>query len=167
MNARIGRVAPALLAAVVGAAVAACGASTTGSLANAERSTAESAPTPPTAIVEVAERSTATPGTVYAVTYDQTSARWSASPGIGRAKVWRAKDARCASDEIPNGYWIVARAADGSPELVAASHTALPAGHAERLALKVCGDGGPEAVHAPQAVIELLADNAGVVYVDD
>ena len=111
--------------------------------------------------------STLTPGSRYAVTYRQQLAKWQVSQGLGRAKTWRAENASCATSAIPNGFWIVTRDAAGGPELLAPSHTELPAGFPERVALRTCGDGDLHAVHAPKAVIDLLASNAGVVYVDD
>jgi hypothetical protein len=163
---------PRALAALAGALVAAvllsgCGASSPGTFSTAD-SDIEPRPIPVAKLdAPDAVPSTLTPGTQYAVTYRQHLAKWQVSQGLGRAKVWRAEDPSCATGALPNGFWIVTRGADGSPELLAPSHTELPEGFPERVALKTCGDGDLHAVHAPQAVIDLLASNAGLVYVDD
>lgn len=152
------------------ALLAGCGASAPGTFESADLP--ERAPVAATAALAGIDAtdavpSTLTPGTRYAVTYRQQLAKWQVSQGLGRAKVWRAEDPSCATAALPNGFWIVTRNADGATELLAPSHTELPAGFPERVALTTCGDGDLHAVHAPQAVIDLLASDAGLVYVDD
>ena len=166
---------PRAIAALAGALFAAallagCGASSPGTFAHVDSADTDAARAPRAAVIDAQDAvpSTLTPGTQYAVTYRQQLAKWQVSRGSGgRAKVWRAEDPSCATAALPNGFWIVTRGADGSTELLAPSHTPLPAGFPERVALTTCGEGDLHAVHAPQAVIDLLASNAGLVYVDD
>jgi hypothetical protein len=74
-----------------------------------------------------------------------------------------------AQPSIPTGVWYVARNADGQPELLAPSTTALPRDYPERVALVACGtaSGGTPAVALPQAVIDMLATSTGAVYVGE
>jgi len=59
--------------------------------------------------------------------------------------------------------------ADGSgrPELLAPSVTRLPAGYAERVQLRACGEAGDgrPAIELPQVLIDVLAERTGAIYV--
>lgn len=107
-------------------------------------------------------------GSQYTAVWEQARQSWRLVPAEGAPIVVSAQiGTGCASQPAPKGLWLVTRDAEGRPELLAPSSTALPAGHGGVLALKACGQAGPEeaAVTAPQALIDWLVQSAGAVMV--
>ncbi len=107
-------------------------------------------------------------GSQYTATLDQTTRNWRLLPLDGQDVVIANPDVWCRADAaIPSGVWVVTRDAEGGIELTAPSVTALPAGHTGVVALHPCGrhEDDDDALHAPQLLIDLLATNAGGVYV--
>lgn len=108
-------------------------------------------------------------GGQYRAALNQSTRYWTLMPPDGQDLVVGNPDLYCRADApLPQGIWLVARDAEGAVELRAPSHTALPPGYPERVALKSCADRSPgTALHAPQALIDWLAANTGAVYVHD
>jgi hypothetical protein len=107
-------------------------------------------------------------GSQYTATLDQGTRNWRLLPLDGQDVVIANPDVWCRADAaVPKGVWLVSRDAQGGIELIAPSVTALPKGHSGRVALLPCGsdEESVNALHAPQMLIDLLATNAGAVYV--
>lgn len=106
------------------------------------------------------------PGSHYTAVFTQHNGRWRLLPADGQD--FEIDTLTCpSSPPIPAGIWLLTRDAQGRPELLAPSSTALPAGSTDRIALRPCdaaGDG--DALAAPQALIDLLAANTGAIYVE-
>jgi hypothetical protein len=101
----------------------------------------------------------------YTAVLHQRSGLWQLQPADGQDLDVRAL--ACPTDStLPNGLWLLVRDDQGRPELIAPSSTPLPAGSPDRVALRPCDEDGT-GLAAPQALIDLLAANAGAVYVDD
>lgn len=100
----------------------------------------------------------------------QATRHWRLMPIDGQDLVVTNPDIYCRADAtMPGGLWLVARDPSGGMELRAPSDTALPDGHAGRIALVSCGtevaDG--DALHAPQALLDWLAAHNGAVWIGD
>lgn len=109
-------------------------------------------------------------GSQYTAVLQHGLQRWTLSPQTGPDLEIRSI-APCPHQTVPGkGLWLIARAADGSLELVAPSATLLPAGHSGRVALRSCESAGEPgelpAYGVPGQVLELLAANSGAVLVD-
>jgi len=106
----------------------------------------------------------------YTATLKQHSHRWQLQPLRGdEVEVSdHAKD--CGSRQpIPNGLWIVSQDAEGKPQLVAPSVTALPAGFPQHVALRACGEkaDGDVALYVPAVALNWINANVGSVLIDD
>ncbi len=109
-------------------------------------------------------------GGQYTARLHQDTRSWRLLPVDGQDLVITNPDIYCRSSAAaPVGLWLLARDPAGGIELRAPSDTALPAGHAGRIALLPCG--APPvpgaALHAPQALIDWLAANNGAVLIGD
>ena len=106
------------------------------------------------------------PGGQYTATLDQTQNVWRFLPMNGQDLLIDA--GTCSTGAMaPAGVWLLLRDASGRPELVAPSATHLPAGSPHRIALRACDQASGRELAVPQAVLDLLADNTGAVYVGD
>ena len=68
----------------------------------------------------------------------------------------------------PRGLWLLTRDAQGLPQLVALSSTALPAGHPGHIRLVDCGQpiaANESALALPAGLIAWLQQNSGSIYV--
>ena len=108
-------------------------------------------------------------GGQYSATLDQRSRNWRLLPLDGQDLIVANPDIYCRADAaIPGGIWIVATNPAGGVELRATSQVDLPSGYPAQISLSACGDAGESiALHAPQALIDLLAGSTGAVYVHD
>jgi hypothetical protein len=100
----------------------------------------------------------------------QATRHWRLMPIDGQDLVVTNPDIYCRADAaMPGGLWLVARDPRGGMELRAPSDTALPDGHAGRIALLPCGADAAEgaALHAPQALLDWLAAHNGAVWIGD
>lgn len=108
--------------------------------------------------------------TQYTAVWRQTADRWQWLPLDGR-DLDVATEAHCAdAAAVPPGLWLLARDDEGRLELLAPSVTPLPPGHADRVALRRgCDADGADAsaLALPQTVFDWLANNVGVVRIDD
>jgi hypothetical protein len=107
-----------------------------------------------------------TAGSQYSAKLEQTSGRWQLSP-IDTAD--REVVNACPQQiYLPQGIWLLNRNRHGNLELQAPSGTALPPGHKGRVQLLSCEAAGaqPNALRAPSALIEWLAEHTGAVMVD-
>ena len=103
-------------------------------------------------------------GGQYTATLDQTRNQWRLQPADGQDIT--IDTGRCATGAmVPAGLWLLVTDGRGRVELVAPSVTRLPAGRADRIALRPCdkAQGGELAV--PQVLLDLLTNNTGAVYV--
>jgi hypothetical protein len=109
------------------------------------------------------------PAGQYRAELNQTTRNWTLMPVDGQDLVVSNPDVFCRADPaVPKGLWFVGRGANGDIELVASSQTTLPLGYPERIALRNCDEKSPgTAIHAPRALVDWLAVNAGAVYVND
>lgn len=106
-------------------------------------------------------------GRDYTAAFSQRDGRWRLLPADGQ-DVEISPLACPASAPIPTGIWLLTRDAQGRPELLAPSATALPPGGSERVALRPCDQADAGAgLAVPQAVIDLLAANTGSIYVGE
>ena len=108
-------------------------------------------------------------GSQYSAVLDQQTRHWRLLPLDGQDLILANPDVYCRADAaIPNGVWLVATDPAGGIELRATSCVSLPAGYPAQVALRACGDAGDAtALHAPRALIDMLAGNTGAVYVHD
>ena len=105
-------------------------------------------------------------GGQYTAVLDNSNAQWRLLPGDGQDFAIQL-DKNCASTtSVPAGLWLLTRDADGKPELLAPSQTALPAGHSGHIPVVACGDEQAKGVALPASLIEWLSDNTGAVYVE-
>jgi hypothetical protein len=104
-------------------------------------------------------------GSQYTAVLDQASQHWQLLPASGQ--VLDISSTACKTGApIADGVWLLVLDADGHPSLLAPSTTALPAGASDRVALRACDESTDDAaVYAPQELIDLLAANAGAIYV--
>jgi hypothetical protein len=108
-------------------------------------------------------------GSQYSAVLDQQTRHWRLLPLDGQDLILANPDVYCRADAaIPAGLWLVATDPAGGLELRATSGVSLPAGYPAQVALRACGEAGDAtALHAPRALIEMLAVNTGAVYVHD
>ena len=106
----------------------------------------------------------------YTATLKQHSHRWQLQPLRG-AEVEVSDHAKdCGSSKpIPNGLWFVSQDAEGKPQLVAPSVTALPAGFPQHVAMRACGDKADDdvALYVPAVALNWINANVGSVLIDD
>ena len=109
-------------------------------------------------------------GGQYTAVLNQRTQSWRLLPADGIDLAVNAAETGCnPGGRLPPGLWLVTQDGAGRPTLVAPSHTELPAGHPEQVALRACGepaDGQPY-VAAPQGLIEWLSYSTGAIYVED
>ena len=106
------------------------------------------------------------PGGQYTATLDQTQNVWRFLPMNGQDLLIDA--GTCSTGAMaPAGVWLLLLDNRGRPELVAPSNTRLPAGSPDRIALRACDQASGRELAVPQAVLDLLADNTGAIYVGD
>ena len=106
----------------------------------------------------------------YTATLQQHAHRWQLQPLRGDEVdvVDHAKDCGSAKP-IPHGLWFVSQDANGKPQLVAPSVTALPAGFPQHVALRACGEqaDGDVALFVPPVALSWINANVGTVLIDD
>lgn len=109
-------------------------------------------------------------GGQYTAVLNQRTQSWRLLPADGIDLAVNAAEPGCnPGSRLPAGLWLVTQDEAGRPTLVAPSHTALPPGHPEQVALRACGepvDGRPF-VAAPQGLIEWLSYSTGAIFIED
>lgn len=106
------------------------------------------------------------PGSQYTASFDQSHNRWRLQPADGQDV--EIDTGACATGAmIPAGVWLVVRDARGRPELLAPSVTPLPPGSADRIALRNCEEASGRSIAVPRALLEILGERTGAVYVYD
>lgn len=106
------------------------------------------------------------PGSQYTASFDQSHNRWRLQPADGQDV--EIDTGACATGAmIPAGVWLVVRDARGRPELLAPSVTRLPAGSPDRIALRNCEEAQGRSIAVPRALLEILGERTGAVYVYD
>jgi hypothetical protein len=109
-------------------------------------------------------------GGQYTAVLSQRTQSWRLLPADGIDLAVNAAESGCnPGGRLPPGLWLVTQDGDGRPVLSAPSHTTLPDGHPEQVALRACGelgDGTPY-VAAPQGLIEWLSYRTGAILVED
>ena len=104
------------------------------------------------------------PGGQYTASLDQTHNQWRLQPLTGQDLV--IDTGTCATGAmIPAGLWLLVHDAQGRPELLAPSVTALPPGMPDRVALRSCDRANGRELAVPQALLDLLDDRTGAIYV--
>lgn len=117
-------------------------------------------------VADVAGTGAYSPGSQYTASFHQTLNRWRLQPADGQDV--EIDTGACATGAmIPPGVWLVVRDSRGRPELLAPSVTTLPAGVPDRVALRHCEEAQGRAIAVPRALLEILAERTGAVYVHD
>ncbi len=105
-------------------------------------------------------------GNQYTASLDQTHNQWRLQPASGEDLV--IDTGTCATGTmIPAGVWLLVRDERGRPELLAPSVTPLPAGSADHVALRSCETAQGSELAVPAALLKLLGERTGAVYVYD
>ena len=105
-------------------------------------------------------------GSQYTASFDQTHNRWRLQPADGQDV--EIDTGACATGAmIPTGVWLVVRDTRGRAELLAPSVTRLPAGSPDRIALRNCEEAQGRSIAVPRALLEILGERTGAVYVYD
>ena len=105
-------------------------------------------------------------GGQYTASFDQTHNRWRLQPADGQDV--EIDTGACATGAmIPAGLWLVVRDTQGRAELLAPSVTRLPAGSPDRIALRNCEEAQGRSIAVPRALLEILGERTGAVYVYD
>lgn len=105
-------------------------------------------------------------GGQYTAVLDSSNAQWRLLPSDGQDFAIQL-DKNCQSaTSVPTGLWLLTRDADGKPELLAPSQTALPAGHSGHIPVVACDEDRAKGVALPASLIEWLSDNTGAIYVE-
>lgn len=105
-------------------------------------------------------------GSQYTASFHQTRNRWRLQPADGQDV--EIDTGSCATGAmIPAGVWLVVRDARGRPELLAPSVTPLPPGVPDRVALRHCDEAQGRAIAVPRALLQILDERTGAVYVYD
>ena len=117
-------------------------------------------------VAELAAAGDYSPGSQYTAAFHQTLNRWRLQPADGQDV--EIDTGACATGAmIPPGVWLVVRDVHGRPELLAPSVTPLPAGVPDRVALRHCDEAHGRAIAVPRALLEILGERTGAVYVYD
>jgi hypothetical protein len=104
------------------------------------------------------------PGNQYTASLDQTHNQWRLQPASGEDLV--VDLGTCATGAmIPAGVWLLVLDSRGRPELLAPSVTPLPAGSADHVALRSCETAQGSELAVPAALLKLLGERTGAVYV--
>ena len=105
-------------------------------------------------------------GSQYTAVLDSSKAQWRLLPSDGQDFAIQL-DKNCQSSvPVPAGLWLLTRDADGNPELLAPSQTALPTGHSGHIPVVACDEDQAKGMALPASLIEWLSDNTGAVYVE-
>ena len=105
-------------------------------------------------------------GGQYTAVLNSNNSQWRLLPSDGQDFAIQL-DKNCQSSaSVPAGLWLLTRDADGKPELLAPSQTALPAGHSGHIPVVACDEDQAKGVALPASLIEWLSDNTGAVYVE-
>jgi len=121
---------------------------------------------PPTGRSAPIDEPVYTAGSQYTATLTQTGSQWRLQPITGQDV--EISTGTCSTGAmIAPGLWLVVRDAHGGLELVAPSATILPAGRADRVALRACDDANGRDLAVPQTVLDLLAGTTGAILVQD
>ena len=105
-------------------------------------------------------------GNQYTASLDQTHNQWRLQPASGEDLV--VDTGTCATGTmIPSGVWLLVRDSRGRPELLAPSVTPLPLGASEHVALRSCETAQGSDIAVPAALLKLLGERTGAVYVYD
>ena len=105
-------------------------------------------------------------GSEYTATLDQSHNRWRLQPVNGQDV--EIDIGACATGAmVPAGVWLLVIDDRGRPALLAPSATRLPAGLADRIALRACDKAQGRDLAVPQTVLDLLTANTGAIYVRD
>jgi hypothetical protein len=105
-------------------------------------------------------------GVRYSAVLSQESRAWRLLPTRGDSLQLAVADSCRTGAVPPRGLWLLTQDAQGRPELLAPSATALPAGHAGRLRVVACGTAaGNDVLPVPPALLGWLQQNSGVIYV--
>lgn len=114
--------------------------------------------------LHAAPESVYVPGGQYTASLDQTHNQWRLQPVTGQDLV--IDTGTCATGAmVPSGVWLLVRDVRGRPELLAPSVTALPPGVPDRVALRSCDRANGRDLAVPQAILDLLGERTGAVYV--
>ena len=105
-------------------------------------------------------------GGEYTAVLNAGNSQWRLLPGDGQDFAIQLDKNCTSSASIPAGLWLLTRDADGKPELLAPSQTALPAGHSGHIPVIACDEDQAKGVALPASLIEWLSDNTGAVYVE-
>jgi hypothetical protein len=101
----------------------------------------------------------------YTAAYDQAHGQWRILPASGQDLAIDIGD--CATGKaIPTGVWLVSRDDAGRVQLVAPSTTVLPSGASDTIAVRACDAPEAGALVLPQPLIDLLASDAGAVWIE-
>lgn len=105
-------------------------------------------------------------GNQYSASLDQTHNQWRLQPASGEDLV--VDLGTCATGTmIPAGVWLLVRDSRGRPELLAPSVTPLPLGASDHVALRSCETAQGSDLAVPAALLKLLGERTGAVYVYD
>ena len=105
-------------------------------------------------------------GNQYSASLDQTHNQWRLQPASGEDLV--VDLGTCATGTmIPAGVWLLVRDSRGRPELLAPSVTPLPLGAPDHVALRSCETAQGSDLAVPAALLKLLGERTGAVYVYD
>ncbi|MFY2763223.1 hypothetical protein [Arenimonas sp. MALMAid1274] len=105
-------------------------------------------------------------GARYSAVLDSQGRAWRLLPAGGRDLSLRVSGECHAGSVPPRGLWLLTQDAQGRPELVAPSATALPAGHSGRIRVVACGQPAPQGTLAlPAGLVQWLQQNSGSIYV--
>lgn len=104
-------------------------------------------------------------GGQYTAVLNSRDSQWQLLPGDGENFLVQLQDDCRSAVSVPSGLWILTRDADGRPELLAPSQTALPPGHSGHIPLVSCADRQADGIAVPASLIQWLSDNTGAVYV--
>ncbi len=104
-------------------------------------------------------------GSQYTAVLNTQHAQWHMVPRVRQNLVLPVEQACQSSVLIPRGLWLFTRDSNGSPELLAPSHTPLPMGHSGHIPIVACASQG-EGLAIPANLIEWLNNNTGAIYVE-
>lgn len=95
-------------------------------------------------------------GGQYTAVLDTQNSQWHMIPRVRQDLAQQAHDCHSNTD-IPTGLWLITRDANGNPELLAPSHTTLPAGHSGHIPIISCSDLQGNGIAIPAKMIDWLS----------
>jgi len=106
-------------------------------------------------------------GGQYSAALSQGARQWRLQPLAGDDV--DVIDRSCMNrTHVPTGIWLVSRDGEGHLQLLAPSSKILPNGYPQQIALRACGDNGPDAaLQVPPVVLGWLEANVNSVLIDD